>query len=164
MGSYSTNEVQSARQMVSPARAQRPNHHHHSPNARRRRRARARIRRPPGAIRSRPRQHPGARTSSNMISRRSNTPRWWKLTATLSAPSCTQNQCRYPADADGKLIPHKLPDDELEEVPRASLGHYHIQDEQGGPRPGIRLGLRHRQRAKINDREVTRSRFVPPGI
>jgi N-acetylmuramoyl-L-alanine amidase len=58
-----------------------------------------------------------------------------KLTATL----CTvlpKIQCKYPTDASGKLIPHKLSDSELEHY-EGVLGHYHIQTDKVDPGPAF---------------------------
>ncbi len=58
-----------------------------------------------------------------------------KLTATL----CTifpKLPCRYPTDADGKLIPHKLPDDQLQNY-EGVLGHFHIQTNKEDPGPAF---------------------------
>jgi hypothetical protein len=45
-------------------------------------------------------------------------------------------KCRYPVDADGKLIPHKLPDAELKHY-QGVLGHYHIQTDKVDPGPAL---------------------------
>lgn len=45
-------------------------------------------------------------------------------------------QCRYPADADGSLITHKLPDEELQNY-QGVLGHYHIQTNKVDPGPAM---------------------------
>lgn len=58
-----------------------------------------------------------------------------KLTATL----CTvfpKIRCKFPADADGKVIPHKLPDSELSKY-QGVLGHYHIQTDKVDPGPAF---------------------------
>lgn len=58
-----------------------------------------------------------------------------KLTATL----CTvfpKIPCRYPTDANGKLITHKLPDDDLRRY-EGVLGHYHIQTDKTDPGPAF---------------------------
>ena len=58
-----------------------------------------------------------------------------KLTATLCRifPNL---KCDYPKDADGKLIPRKLPDDELKKY-QGVLGHYHIQTNKTDPGPAL---------------------------
>ncbi|MDB6021419.1 MAG: negative regulator of beta-lactamase expression [Pedosphaera sp.] len=58
-----------------------------------------------------------------------------KLTATL----CTvlpKIQCKYPTDAEGKLIPRKLSDDDLAKY-QGLLGHYHIQTDKVDPGPAF---------------------------
>lgn len=58
-----------------------------------------------------------------------------KLTATL----CTvfpKIQCRYPTDASGKLIPHKLDDEDYDRY-QGVLGHYHIQLDKSDPGPAF---------------------------
>lgn len=58
-----------------------------------------------------------------------------KLTATL----CTvfpKIRCDYPRDADGRLVPHKLPDDVLKGY-RGVLGHYHVQTNKVDPGPAF---------------------------
>ena len=45
-------------------------------------------------------------------------------------------QCRYPVDADGKLIPRKLPDEALQKY-QGVLGHYHIQTNKTDPGPAL---------------------------
>jgi N-acetyl-anhydromuramyl-L-alanine amidase AmpD len=58
-----------------------------------------------------------------------------KLTATL----CTvfpKLKCDYPKDAQGKLINHKLPVDELERY-EGLLGHYHVQLDKQDPGPAF---------------------------
>ncbi|MCU0787114.1 MAG: N-acetylmuramoyl-L-alanine amidase [Verrucomicrobia bacterium] len=45
-------------------------------------------------------------------------------------------QCRYPTDANGRLIPHKLPDEELRHY-QGVLGHYHIQADKVDPGPAM---------------------------
>ena len=58
-----------------------------------------------------------------------------KLTAALSKVF-PKLKCDYPKDAQGKLIPHKLPDDELENY-QGVLGHYHIQSNKNDPGPAM---------------------------
>lgn len=58
-----------------------------------------------------------------------------KLTATL----CTvfpKIQCRYPTDASGKLITHKLDDDAYDKY-EGVLGHYHVQLDKSDPGPAF---------------------------
>jgi N-acetyl-anhydromuramyl-L-alanine amidase AmpD len=45
-------------------------------------------------------------------------------------------QCRYPTDAEGRLITHKLPDDQLRDY-QGVLGHYHIQTNKTDPGPAM---------------------------
>ena len=58
-----------------------------------------------------------------------------KLTATLCRVF-PKIQCRYPVDAQGRLIPHKLPDPELKAY-EGVLGHYHIQTNKDDPGPAF---------------------------
>jgi N-acetylmuramoyl-L-alanine amidase len=58
-----------------------------------------------------------------------------KLTATL----CTvfpKIKCDYPRDENGKLITHKLPDDQLANY-EGLLGHYHVQKDKQDPGPAF---------------------------
>ena len=48
-------------------------------------------------------------------------------------------QCRYPVDAAGKLIPHKLADADLKNY-SGVLGHYHIQTNKTDPGPAFDWG------------------------
>ncbi|MEI9961774.1 MAG: N-acetylmuramoyl-L-alanine amidase, partial [Limisphaerales bacterium] len=45
-------------------------------------------------------------------------------------------QCRYPVDENGKLIPNKLPDDQLKNY-AGVLGHFHIQTNKTDPGPAL---------------------------
>lgn len=58
-----------------------------------------------------------------------------RLTATLCRvfPKIT---CDYPRDAQGRLVPHKLPDDELAHY-QGLLGHWHIQTNKVDPGPAF---------------------------
>jgi hypothetical protein len=58
-----------------------------------------------------------------------------KLTATLCAVF-PRIPCDYPRDREGKLIPHKLPDDELARY-QGILGHYHVQTNKVDPGPAF---------------------------
>lgn len=58
-----------------------------------------------------------------------------KLTATL-CKILPRIQCDYPKDAGGRLIPQKLPDDELKNY-HGVLGHYHIQTDKVDPGPAF---------------------------
>ena len=58
-----------------------------------------------------------------------------KLTATL-CQVFPKLPCRYPTDASGKLITHKLPDTELNQY-EGVLGHYHVQTNKQDPGPAF---------------------------
>jgi N-acetylmuramoyl-L-alanine amidase len=58
-----------------------------------------------------------------------------KLTATL-CKVLPKIKCDYPKDVDGKQIPQKLPDAELEKY-QGVLGHYHIQTNKVDPGPAF---------------------------
>jgi N-acetylmuramoyl-L-alanine amidase len=58
-----------------------------------------------------------------------------RLTATL-CQVFPKLSCRYPADSDGRLITHKLPDEELRDY-QGVLGHYHIQSNKVDPGPAM---------------------------
>jgi N-acetylmuramoyl-L-alanine amidase len=58
-----------------------------------------------------------------------------KLTATL-CKIFPRLKCQYPVDASGKLIPHKLPDEEWQNY-HGVLGHYHIQTNKEDPGPAF---------------------------
>ena len=62
-----------------------------------------------------------------------------KLTAALCRvfPKLT---CQYPVDANGKLIPHKLPYEQLKNY-HGVLGHYHIQTDKDDPGPAFNWEL-----------------------
>jgi len=62
-----------------------------------------------------------------------------RLTATL-CKVFPKLQCRYPTDADGKLIPKKLSDDELKAY-QGVLGHYHVQKNKTDPGPAMNWEL-----------------------
>lgn len=67
------------------------------------------------------------------------TPQQYEALTRLTATLCKvfpKMKCDYPRDADGKLIPGKLPDDELERY-RGILGHYHIQRNKVDPGPAF---------------------------
>jgi len=58
-----------------------------------------------------------------------------KLTATL----CTvfpKIKCDYPREADGTVVNHKLPDEQLENY-EGLLGHYHVQKDKQDPGPAF---------------------------
>ncbi len=58
-----------------------------------------------------------------------------RLTATL-CKIFPKIQCRYPVDAQGKLIPHKLAEADLKNY-SGVLGHYHIQTNKTDPGPAF---------------------------
>ena len=58
-----------------------------------------------------------------------------KLTATL-CKVLPKIPCDYPHDAAGKVIPKKLPADELKGY-EGVLGHYHIQTDKVDPGPAF---------------------------
>ena len=58
-----------------------------------------------------------------------------KLTATLCAVF-PKIQCDYPKDSAGRLITHKLPEEQLEAY-QGVLGHYHIQTDKVDPGPAF---------------------------
>ena len=67
------------------------------------------------------------------------TPEQYAALTKLTAALCNifpKLKCRYPLDADGKLIPEKLPDDELNNY-HGVLGHYHIQTNKNDPGPAF---------------------------
>jgi N-acetyl-anhydromuramyl-L-alanine amidase AmpD len=62
-----------------------------------------------------------------------------KLTATL-CQIFPKLKCDYPKDAEGKLIPKKLPDEALRNY-HGILGHYHIQTNKTDPGPAFQWDL-----------------------
>ena len=67
------------------------------------------------------------------------TPEQYAALTKLTAALCKifpKLKCRYPTDAEGKLIPHKLPDDALEKY-QGVLGHYHVQTNKNDPGPAL---------------------------
>jgi N-acetylmuramoyl-L-alanine amidase len=67
------------------------------------------------------------------------TPQQYEALAHLTATLCKvfpKITCDYPKDASGKLIPHKLPDDELENY-HGVMGHFHIQTNKVDPGPAL---------------------------
>ena len=58
-----------------------------------------------------------------------------KLTATLSKVF-PKIKCDYPRAADGTVLPHKLPDDELAKY-QGVLGHFHVQTNKVDPGPAF---------------------------
>jgi N-acetyl-anhydromuramyl-L-alanine amidase AmpD len=67
------------------------------------------------------------------------TPDQYAALTRLTAALCKifpKLQCRHPTDANGKVIPHKLPDDVLNTY-QGVLGHYHIQENKTDPGPAF---------------------------
>jgi N-acetyl-anhydromuramyl-L-alanine amidase AmpD len=67
------------------------------------------------------------------------TPEQYAALTKLTAALCKifpKLKCRYPVDADGKLISHKLPEDALKNY-QGVLGHYHIQTNKNDPGPAF---------------------------
>jgi N-acetyl-anhydromuramyl-L-alanine amidase AmpD len=58
-----------------------------------------------------------------------------KLTATLCRVF-PKIKCDYPRDAHGKLIPQKLPEEELDKY-EGVLGHFHVQTNKNDPGPAF---------------------------
>lgn len=58
-----------------------------------------------------------------------------RLTATLSRVF-PKLKCDYPKDSQGRLIPEKLPDAELEQY-EGVLGHFHVQTDKVDPGPAF---------------------------
>lgn len=67
------------------------------------------------------------------------TPEQYRALEHLTATLCIvfpRIKCDYPRDADGKLIPQKLPDEQLEAY-QGILGHYHVQTNKTDPGPAL---------------------------
>jgi N-acetylmuramoyl-L-alanine amidase len=67
------------------------------------------------------------------------TPEQYAALVKLTAALCKvfpKMKCDYPKDADGKLIPKRLPDAELEAF-QGVLGHYHVQTNKVDPGPAF---------------------------
>jgi N-acetyl-anhydromuramyl-L-alanine amidase AmpD len=67
------------------------------------------------------------------------TPEQYRALAHLTATLCKalpQIKCDYPRDAQGQLIPKKLPDEVLANF-QGVLGHYHIQTNKTDPGPAL---------------------------
>jgi N-acetylmuramoyl-L-alanine amidase len=67
------------------------------------------------------------------------TPQQYAALAKLTATLCTvfpKIPCRYPTDESGKLITHKLPDEDLKAY-TGVMGHYHIQTNKVDPGPAF---------------------------
>ncbi len=67
------------------------------------------------------------------------TPEQYAALTKLTAALCRifpKLKCQYPVDANGKLIPHKLPDEDLKNY-QGVLGHYHVQKNKTDPGPAL---------------------------
>ena len=67
------------------------------------------------------------------------TPEQYAALTKLTAALCRvfpKMKCDYPKDADGKLISHKLADDQLAAY-QGVLGHYHVQKNKTDPGPAL---------------------------
>jgi N-acetyl-anhydromuramyl-L-alanine amidase AmpD len=67
------------------------------------------------------------------------TPEQYRALARLVAAVCRvfpKIKCDYPRDAQGRLVPHKLTDEQLEAY-RGLLGHFHIQTNKVDPGPAF---------------------------
>lgn len=67
------------------------------------------------------------------------TPEQYKALAHLTAALCKvlpKIKCDYPRDAGGKLVTHKLPDEELQNY-QGVIGHLHIQTNKVDPGPAL---------------------------
>ena len=67
------------------------------------------------------------------------TPQQYDSLIKLTAALCTvfpKITCDYPRSGDGKLIDHKLPDDQLAAY-HGILGHYHVQTDKIDPGPAL---------------------------
>jgi N-acetyl-anhydromuramyl-L-alanine amidase AmpD len=83
------------------------------------------------------------------------TPEQYQALIKLTAAVCKvfpKIKCRYPTDADGKLIPHKLPDDDLKNY-EGIIGHYHIQTNKVDPGPAFQWDYVITNAQKILDAE-----------
>jgi N-acetylmuramoyl-L-alanine amidase len=71
------------------------------------------------------------------------TPEQYSALSHLTAALCTvlpKIKCDYPKDAAGKLVPNKLPDDELNNY-HGVLGHFHVQTNKNDPGPAFQWDL-----------------------
>lgn len=67
------------------------------------------------------------------------TPEQYQALVRLTATLCRvlpKIRCDYPRDAAGKLIAHKLPDDQLKNY-QGVLGHFHVQTDKVDPGPAF---------------------------
>jgi N-acetyl-anhydromuramyl-L-alanine amidase AmpD len=71
------------------------------------------------------------------------TPEQYQALIHLTAALCKvfpKMACDYPRDASGRLVPHKLPDEELARY-QGVLGHFHIQTNKTDPGPAFQWDL-----------------------
>lgn len=67
------------------------------------------------------------------------TPQQYEALKKLTATLCTvfpRIECKYPTDASGKLITHKLEDDDYANY-HGVMGHYHVQSNKVDPGPAF---------------------------
>lgn len=67
------------------------------------------------------------------------TPQQYEALAKLTATLCTifpKLKCDYPREADGKLMLHKMPEQEWKNY-EGVLGHYHVQTDKEDPGPAL---------------------------
>lgn len=67
------------------------------------------------------------------------TPEQYAALTRLTAALCQvfpKLECRYPVDAEGRLVPHKLSEEQLREY-GGVLGHYHLQASKQDPGPAF---------------------------
>ncbi len=87
-----------------------------------------------------------------------------KLTATL-CEIFPKLKCDYPKDAEGRLIPRKLPDADLKNY-QGVLGHYHIQTDKVDPGPALDwdkvIGGAQRLLGIKTAAEISRERWLLP--
>ena len=87
------------------------------------------------------------------------TPEQYTALTKLTAAVCKifpKLKCQYPVDANGKLIPNKLPDTKLKNY-AGVLGHYHIQTNKTDPGPALDW-----ERVIGGARQILRSESPPP--
>lgn len=91
------------------------------------------------------------------------TPEQYQALIKLTAAACKifpKIKCRYPTDADGKLIPRKLPDDQLKNY-EGIIGHYHIQTNKVDPGPAFQWDYVITNAQKILDDEKFKKLLSP---
>ena len=82
-----------------------------------------------------------------------------KLTATL-CQIFPRIKCQFPADADGKVIPHKLTRQQWQNY-HGVLGHYHIQTDKVDPGPAFQWDLLIDGARKILHQEKVQPLYPP---